>query len=53
MSKYNKSYAVVYACTITYAHRHTVVQAEGLLEAMVIALDSKMDNEVVSTVVLV
>jgi hypothetical protein len=53
MSKYNKSYAVVYACELTYAHRHNVVQAEGLLEAMVVALDSKRHNEVVSTVKLV
>jgi hypothetical protein len=53
MSKWAKDYAVVYACELTYAHRHTVVQAEGLLGAMVVALDGKRSNEVVSTVVLV
>jgi hypothetical protein len=53
MSKWANNYAVVYACELTYVHRHTVVQAEGLLEAMVLALDSKRHNEVVSTVKLV
>ena len=53
MSKWAKDYAVVYACEQTYAHRHTVVQAEGLLGAMVVALDGKRSNEVVSTVKLV
>jgi hypothetical protein len=53
MSKYNKNYAVVYAHEVTYAHRKETVKAEGLLEAMVIALDGKLSNEVVSTVKLV
>ena len=53
MSKWDNNYTVVYACELTYAHRHEAVRAEGLLEAMVVALDGKRSNEVVSTVVLV
>jgi hypothetical protein len=50
MSKWDKRYAVVYACELTYSHRHEVVTSEGLLGAMVVALDGKHHNEVVSTV---
>jgi hypothetical protein len=50
MSKWAKDYAVVYACELTYVHRKETVKAEGLLEAMVLALDGKRSNEVVSTV---
>lgn len=53
MSKWDSKYTVVYACCTTYAYRIETVTAEGLLGAMVVALDGKLSNEVVSTVKLV
>jgi hypothetical protein len=50
MSRWDKNYKATYHCETTYKHRHDTIRAEGLLEAMVVALGNKRHNEVVSTV---